>query len=138
MSGFDLAMVSAGLRRVAIAWDPHFIPRCDSTQELARSAVEAGAGSGWLTITDFQRRGRGRQEVTQRKRGECKESDQAAGRSQDPPPGRAPDASHTSMIGISAAPVKARRTSHGRRRIDLIGPPDDRCKDSPKARASWR
>ena len=72
MSGFDLATVSAGLRRVAIAWDPHFIPRCDSTQELARSAIEAGAGSGWLTITDFQRRGRGRQ-----------------GRTWDAPPARA-------------------------------------------------
>jgi BirA family biotin operon repressor/biotin-[acetyl-CoA-carboxylase] ligase len=65
-------MVSAKLQRHAISWDPQFIPRCDSTQGLARNAIDAGAGPGWLALTDFQVRGRGRQ-----------------GRSWDAPPGRA-------------------------------------------------
>ena len=72
MNGFDLAMVSANLRRGAIPWDPHFTPTCDSTQSLARHAIEGGASAGFVAVTDFQARGRGRQ-----------------GRTWDAPPGRA-------------------------------------------------
>lgn len=64
MSEFDLATVSANLRCRAIRWDPHYTPTCESTQGLARHAVEGGVGAGYLAITDFQARGRGRQDRT--------------------------------------------------------------------------
>ncbi len=85
MTGLDLMMVSANLRRGAIDWDPHFSPACDSTQALARHAIVDGAGAGWLALTDFQARGRGRQ-----------------GRTWDAPPGRA-----LLFSALLAPPVKA-------------------------------
>jgi BirA family transcriptional regulator, biotin operon repressor / biotin---[acetyl-CoA-carboxylase] ligase len=43
-----------------IRWSLHYEPSCSSTQDLARSAANAGADQGWTVITDLQLEGRGR------------------------------------------------------------------------------
>lgn len=61
MSGLDLGGARNRLRPGPISWELHFTATCASTQDLARQALKAGAGSGYLIATDFQSAGRGRQ-----------------------------------------------------------------------------
>ncbi len=61
MSRLDLAGVSARLLPGEISWSLHYEPACESTQDLARTALTAGADQGWVIVTDWQRQGRGRQ-----------------------------------------------------------------------------
>jgi len=61
VSRLDLAAVSSRLLPGEISWSVHYEPACESTQDLARSALAAGADQGWLVVTDLQRQGRGRQ-----------------------------------------------------------------------------
>lgn len=56
----DLARVRARLVEGEIRWSLHYESRCSSTQDLARSAADAGADQGWTVITDQQLEGRGR------------------------------------------------------------------------------
>jgi BirA family transcriptional regulator, biotin operon repressor / biotin---[acetyl-CoA-carboxylase] ligase len=56
----DLERARALLVEGEIRWSLHYEPTCSSTQDLARSAANAGADQGWTVITDLQREGRGR------------------------------------------------------------------------------
>lgn len=58
MSDFDPSLVRT--RPASIPWSIHYRPRCDSTQDLARAALQAGAGPGWTVVADEQAAGRGR------------------------------------------------------------------------------
>lgn len=62
MTAFMLDRVGGWLLPGEITWSLHFEPACDSTQDLARAAAEAGVAEGWTVVTDLQRRGRGRQD----------------------------------------------------------------------------
>jgi BirA family transcriptional regulator, biotin operon repressor / biotin---[acetyl-CoA-carboxylase] ligase len=57
----DIAAVHSRLLPGEINWSVHYEPACESTQDLARTALAAGADQGWLVVTDLQRQGRGRQ-----------------------------------------------------------------------------
>lgn len=61
MSPFSLDGLAERLLPGEITWSLHFEPECESTQDLARAAAEAGADEGWTVVTDLQRSGRGRQ-----------------------------------------------------------------------------
>ena len=56
----DLEYVRTLLVEGEIRWSLHYEPSCSSTQDLARSAANAGADQGWTVITDLQLEGRGR------------------------------------------------------------------------------
>jgi BirA family biotin operon repressor/biotin-[acetyl-CoA-carboxylase] ligase len=56
----DLERVRALLVEGEIRWSLHYEASCSSTQDLARSAANAGADQGWTVITDLQVEGRGR------------------------------------------------------------------------------
>lgn len=61
MSRFDTDRLSEWLLPGEITWSLHYEAVCESTQEIARAAAEAGAREGWTVVTDLQRSGRGRQ-----------------------------------------------------------------------------
>ena len=61
MSPFSIDRLADGLLAGEISWSLHFELECESTQDLARAAAEAGADEGWTVVTDLQRSGRGRQ-----------------------------------------------------------------------------
>lgn len=61
MTRFDVERVDRLLLPGEIRWSLHYEPACDSTQDLARAAAQAGVGEGWVIVTDEQRQGRGRQ-----------------------------------------------------------------------------
>jgi len=56
----DLGRVRTLLVEGEIRWSLHYEPSCSSTQDLARSAANAGVDQGWSVITDLQLEGRGR------------------------------------------------------------------------------
>ncbi len=60
MSALDVASVSQELRREHINWTLEHREVCDSTQDLARAALQQGAMAGTVIVTDWQRKGRGR------------------------------------------------------------------------------
>ena len=61
MTPFAIDRVGGRLQPGEITWSLHYEPACESTQDLARAAAEAGAGEGWAMVADLQRAGRGRQ-----------------------------------------------------------------------------
>ncbi len=60
MSSLDVASVSQELRGEHINWTLEHREVCDSTQDLARAALQQGAMAGTVIVTDWQRKGRGR------------------------------------------------------------------------------
>jgi BirA family transcriptional regulator, biotin operon repressor / biotin---[acetyl-CoA-carboxylase] ligase len=61
VSQFAVDRVADRLLPGEITWSLHYEPACESTQDLARVAAQAGASEGWTVVTDLQRAGRGRQ-----------------------------------------------------------------------------
>ena len=61
MSPFSLDRLAVGLLPGEITWSLHFESECESTQDVARAAADAGADEGWTVVTDLQHSGRGRQ-----------------------------------------------------------------------------
>lgn len=60
MRRLDVPAVNRALLREHVHWTLRYQEVCDSTQDLARSALQTGVGAGTLFVTDWQRKGRGR------------------------------------------------------------------------------